>query len=479
MLTACVASQTTVSDDGAGPALSADAAPALSLSSDGSLSDDAVSGDSASENTVSEDSVSEDSVSEDSVSENEPPEPTPVPEVTYVPPLTNYVGTDVYDAAIPDVKMDTAPLAALMNRAAKGEDITIAVIGGSITQGTAAAGTKDESIAPCYADTFFMWWKACFPHSNIECINAGIAGTDSYLGVHRVQKDVLDKKPDLVLIEFSVNDQGDRFYMKSYENLVRDVMQSPSSPAVMLLLMARTDKKTACVNHSKIGAHYDLPMIDYASAEEYMMNNGMYTASDLSGDKIHPSFLGHSIISELLCEYLNYVHGTRKQLLMNAGFSKDAESVLTSKKYSEDGKSRILPEPVTDASYRHAKFLTGEDLAEKVTECGTFYGGTPDNWAFPKGFTVLQGDGGLTFKMKFANLGIYYIQTGTADMAVYNVYVDGNYAGVFDGKGRGMAAVPCEIYHSDKVAEHTVTFVRSPFSFGTRFELLGLMISEP
>jgi hypothetical protein len=247
----------------------------------------------------------------------------------------------------------------------------------------------------------------------------------------------------------------------------------------MLLLMARTDKKTACVNHSKIGAHYDLPMIDYASAEEYMMNNGMYTASDLSGDKIHPSFLGHSIISELLCEYLNYVHGTRKQLLMNAGFSKDAESVLTSKKYSEDGKSRILPEPVTDASYRHAKFLTGEDLAEKVTECGTFYGGTPDNWAFPKGFTVLQGDGGLTFKMKFANLGIYYIQTGTADMAVYNVYVDGNYAGVFDGKGRGMAAVPCEIYRSDKVAEHTVTFVRSPFSFGTRFELLGLMISEP
>ena len=125
MLTACVAGQTTVSDDGAGPALSADAAPALSLSSDGSLSDDAVSGDSASENTVSEDSVSEDSVSEDSVSENEPPEPTPVPEVTYVPPLTNYVGGDVYDAAIPDVKMDTAPLAALMNRAAKGEDITI------------------------------------------------------------------------------------------------------------------------------------------------------------------------------------------------------------------------------------------------------------------------------------------------------------------------------------------------------------------
>ena len=75
--------------------------------------------------------------------------------------------------------------------------------------------------------------------------------------------------------------------------------------------------------------------------------------------------------------------------------------------------------------------------------------------------------------------GMYATWSSVSGASGYNVYVDGNYAGVFDGKGRGMAAVPCEIYHSDKVAEHTVTFVRSPFSFGTRFELLGLMISEP
>lgn len=49
--------------------------------------------------------------------------------------------------------------------------------------------------------------KDTFPEDDFEFVNAGIGGTDSYLGVHRVNKGVLEYEPDLVLVEFSVNDE--------------------------------------------------------------------------------------------------------------------------------------------------------------------------------------------------------------------------------------------------------------------------------
>ena len=95
-----------------------------------------------------------------------------------------------------------------MNKAADGEPVTIACIGGSITQGTISSGEDDSALAfrKCYADIFFQWWEDSYPDTEFTFINAGIGATDSYLGVHRVRQDVLDADPDLVLVEFSVND---------------------------------------------------------------------------------------------------------------------------------------------------------------------------------------------------------------------------------------------------------------------------------
>ena len=55
--------------------------------------------------------------------------------------------------------------------------------------------------------------------------------------MHRVNKDVLEYEPDLVLVEFSVNDEDSLFYKKTYDNLVRKILLSDSRPAVMLLMV--------------------------------------------------------------------------------------------------------------------------------------------------------------------------------------------------------------------------------------------------
>ena len=50
-----------------------------------------------------------------------------------------------------------------------------------------------------------------FPDTEVNYVNAGIGATNSYLAVHRVDNDLLAHKPDVVVVEFSVNDSNTIF----------------------------------------------------------------------------------------------------------------------------------------------------------------------------------------------------------------------------------------------------------------------------
>lgn len=81
-------------------------------------------------------------------------------------------------------------------KARAGSDVRIAYLGGSIT---AQDGWRPLTLE---------WFRAQFPKSQFKEINAAIGGTGSDLGVFRLRHDVLEYHPDLLLIEFAVNDSG-------------------------------------------------------------------------------------------------------------------------------------------------------------------------------------------------------------------------------------------------------------------------------
>ena len=218
---------------------------------------------------------------------SETPTETPAPERTVVSAWTNYLTEEDMQKASPWQVCDNSALAAAMKKAEAGKPITVAAIGGSITQGVISNGPLDSEIKTraCYADIFFAWWKETFPNSEIKVINAGIGGTDSYLGVHRVQEDVLDFHPDVVLIEYSVNDGADNSYKNSYDNLVRKVLLSEDSSAVLLLFMAQTSLISAQSVHQLIGFNYELPMVSHHNLIKHFYDTGRYTESDLMKDR--------------------------------------------------------------------------------------------------------------------------------------------------------------------------------------------------
>ena len=77
-----------------------------------------------------------------------------------------------------------------------GSELKIGYLGGSIT---AQKGWRVLTL-----DHF----KKAYPQATFAEINAAIGGTGSDLGVFRLQQDVLSKGPDLLFVEFAVNDGG-------------------------------------------------------------------------------------------------------------------------------------------------------------------------------------------------------------------------------------------------------------------------------
>lgn len=372
-------------------------------------------------------------------------------------PATDYVDQKEMELADYWKGSNEASLAAVMKKAAQGKKVTIAAIGGSITQGTVSAGTGDSEVEEkkSYTEYFFSWWQETFPDTELETINAGIGATDSYLGVHRVRRDVLEAEPDLVLVEFAVNDGNTQFYKKSYDNLIRTILKAENAPAVLLFFMAQTNGESAQENQSIVGFSYSLPMVSYRNVIKEMTETGKYSEKELSGDGVHPSALGHAIAGEILWKYLNSVYADLEVYEEPENFTKEA---------------------VTKECYSGAEILNAEKTVPefiKNFEEDTVFP------AFPKGWSC-EEEGEIRFKVSFANLGIlYYCQTDGKG-GQYEVYVDGEPAGVLDADfkgGWGNYAKAQECYTSDRVSEHEVTIKRKEDSTGGMFSLLGLLVS--
>ena len=386
--------------------------------------------------------------------------PTTAPERTVVPARTDYLTEEDMQTASPWQSCDNTALAAVMKKAEAGEPVTIAVLGGSITQGTISNGAKDSQIKTknCYADIFFAWWKETFPNSEVTVVNAGIGATDSYLGVHRVQEDVLDFHPDVVLVEYSVNDSGDTACKVTYDNLIYKLAASEDAPAVLLLFMGQTNLASAQNQHQLVGFQYNLPMVSYLNLLSDLFDAGRYTAKDLSGDVTHPSALGHAMVGEMLWKYLNNVYTELDSYGEPAAFDK---KIFTKSKYLE-------------AELAGVGDLTPESLGT-FTENGKDFNGWGDVWK------TTEGNGEITFTVNCRNIGILFWRSTSSDFGMYEVWVDGehkaNLQGEFPG-GWGNYAHAQEVFASDEAAEHTITIKKAEDSVGDDFVLLRLMISR-
>lgn len=197
-----------------------------------------------------------------------------------------------------------------LEKARRGEDVTVAFIGGSITQGAGAIPINTQ----CYAwKTFERFCRLCGrgTEENIHYVKAGVGGTSSELGMVRYDRDVCadgKTEPDLVIVEYAVNDEGDETKGHCYDSLVRKIYLSEQKPAVILLFAVFAYDWNLQERLAPVGEAYELPMVSIKDCvvEQFYKKAGegrVLTKNQFFYDIYHPSNYGHTVMADAV-EYL-------------------------------------------------------------------------------------------------------------------------------------------------------------------------------
>lgn len=203
---------------------------------------------------------------------------------------------------------DTGRLQLAMQKAKEGAPLTIGFIGGSITAGANASNGSNR-----YTLRVTDWFQKQFPSSKVSYTGAGIGGTGSDFGAYRAQGDLLSKKPDVVFVEFSVNDSASAGAVFSMEALVRQILAAPNRPAVVMIGMLTQDGVNAQESHMPVARHYGIPYISIRDALWPEIERGNISWNHLFADNVHPNDNGHALVARLVAAFLDNVKAKPSQ----------------------------------------------------------------------------------------------------------------------------------------------------------------------
>ena len=325
---------------------------------------------------------------------------------------------------------DMTRMSNVFQKAQNGEDITVAYIGGSITEGYNAGTTE------FYAKTCTDLLQGYFPDITVTGVNAGISGTPSLLGNLRLERDVLSADPDIVFVEFAVNDGQEADYKNAYESLVRTLLTQEKDIAVVLLFTV-LDSGYTCQEHmSKIGANYDLPMISVHDSVYEEIEAGRMTWQDYSNDQSHPNAYGHKCITDFVD---NYYQNVLPVVAENVG-----------------EVSKELPDPVFSAKYMNMHYMDSATMDGVELDGFEQY---DTHGSFHNGWMYRGTDGGsMKFTVECSVLEMVFKANNSDKYGTADIYVDGEkvksvVSNMSDGWNNPVTAY---LIDNDSSAEHTV-----------------------
>ena len=189
--------------------------------------------------------------------------------------------------------VERAGLPNLRAKLAAHAPVTVAFLGGSITKNAGEGGFVNE---------IAKWIEAQAEGIRVETVNAGIGNTGSDLGAQRIDADVLAHRPDVLFVEFAVND-GDRECTADMEQIVRKTRQAnPQTDivflyAVMDWTLPRLEAgrwPPSVIRHEKVAAHYGIPTIALGYEAARKIRLGEWTWKNFSNDACHPTADGYA-----------------------------------------------------------------------------------------------------------------------------------------------------------------------------------------
>lgn len=360
----------------------------------------------------------------------------------------------------------------LMKRAAKGESLVIGFLGGSITQGSLSSTPKT-----CYAYLVYEWWKKSFPNAAFSFVNGGIGGTTSHYGGARAWKDVLCYRPDIVTVDFSVNDDANEFFEETYEGMLRRLLAAPSSPAVVVLNNVFYDTgKNAQDYHNRIADHYGIPHVSIKDTVYPDVESGKIVRADITPDNLHPNDKGHRLVADEICKLLDSIKAEMEEETI-AGENIEGKSTKTE-------ASVLLPAPLTENAYEHSRLIQIQDneaildgfLVDPIEKKGMLD-------IFKNGWTAAHTNDKISFEIECSCLAVQYRKSVQQPVPKAKAVIDGDeaHAVILDGNftedwGDCLYLEPL-LHHAEKKVHRIEITITDAKDIVRPFYLVSLIVS--
>lgn len=355
----------------------------------------------------------------------------------------------------------------LMKRAANGESLVIGFLGGSITQGSLSSTPET-----CYAYLVYEWWKKSFPNATFSFVNGGIGGTTSHYGGARAWKDVLCYRPDIVTVDFSVNDDANEFFEETYEGTLRRLLMAPSAPAVVVLNNVFYDTgKNAQDYHNRIADHYGIPHVSIKDTVYPDVESGKIVRADITPDNLHPNDKGHRLVADEICKLLDSI-------------KEELEKEDTEGKIIETNDLASLPAPLTENAYEHSRLIQIQDneaildgfLVDPIEKKGMLD-------IFKNGWTAAHTNDKISFEIECSCLAVQYRKSVQQPVPKAKAVIDGDeaHAVILDGNftedwGDCLYLEPL-LHHAEKKVHRIEITVTDAKDIVRPFYLVSLIVS--
>ena len=354
----------------------------------------------------------------------------------------------------------------VLEKMKNGESVSIAFIGGSVTEGSLAASYEES-----YTDCFVEGLQETYPDAEITYINAGLSGTGSSLGVMRYDRDVVEMagcQPDIVFLEFAINDYAEPTDGRAYESMIRTILGADNDPAVILLFSVAQNDWNMQETYIPMGEHYGLPMVSIKNAIEKPLVDETLTKKEFFADEYHPSTYGHKIMADCLGELV-----------------REAES-------TESSEVAVLPEEsVKSPDFMDMHLLTSEGEAGVTVSEGGFSstdnqvhgfgrrGGKsafPDNWMH----TAESGEEAFRVELECKNIIVNYKTSASKDFGKVYVYVDGDQVAELDGDVQNAwnNSIQALVLDEEESGHHVLELRMAEGDEGKNFTLLAIGYSK-
>lgn len=311
--------------------------------------------------------------------------------------LLEALGEDRYNKALSDSVINIAD-GQVLARIMRQDTVKLAFLGASISIGYHASPNGYGKCFPDFLEEYFHT-----AGKQVEAVNMAVSGTNCLTGMMITQLLVKEQQPDIVFVEYSINEESHPIGLEKYESLLRMLLSLEKRPVVIPVSVFNRDGYSCEEYMLPFAKMYGNPMVGLKHSLYPLIQSGELPMNVYTEDEGHPHVDGHEFIARAIW--------------------------LAIQRSIEDSASTLpMPDPMTGARFEGLKLIDLEKAAPETEPC------CYHEPMFPVCQKKKPGSGlVMEFDEECSQLVVMYVKSSSRDRASVNVMCDGKRLGGFSG----------------------------------------------